>query len=77
MGFPSSDVGAYSELGNLGWYSRRRLKSSGRLMLFLLYAATFLSYWSLSRNPFFGAVLAIVISAALFCLLLYFSKRHK
>jgi hypothetical protein len=36
-------------------------------MLFLLYTATFLFSWSFSRNPFFGAVLATVISVAIFC----------
>jgi hypothetical protein len=36
-------------------------------MLFLLYTATFLFCWSFSRNPFFGVLLAAVISVALFC----------
>jgi hypothetical protein len=36
-------------------------------MLFLLYTATFLFCWSFSRNPFFAALLATVISAALCC----------
>ena len=37
-------------------------------MLFLLYTATFLFSWSFSRNPFFAALLATVISTALLCL---------
>jgi hypothetical protein len=37
-------------------------------MLFLLYTATFVISWSFSRNPFFAALLAAVISAALCCL---------
>jgi hypothetical protein len=38
-------------------------------MFFLLYTATFLLCWSFSRNPFFAALLATVISAFLlrFC----------
>jgi hypothetical protein len=37
-------------------------------MLFLLYSATFLFCWSFSRNPFFAALLAVLMSAALFYL---------
>ena len=31
-------------------------------MLFLLYTANFVIFWSFSRNPFFAALLATVIS---------------
>jgi len=41
-------------------------------MLFLLYTATFLFCWSFSRSPFFGALLAFLISAALCCLVSVF-----
>jgi hypothetical protein len=34
----------------------------------LLYPATFLFCWGLSRNPFFAALLATVISVTLCCL---------
>jgi hypothetical protein len=37
-------------------------------MLFLLYLSTFVISWCFSRNPFFAALMAAVISAALFCL---------
>jgi hypothetical protein len=36
-------------------------------MLLFLYTATFLLSWSFSRNPFFAALLATVISIALCC----------
>jgi hypothetical protein len=41
-------------------------------MLFLLYTAAFLFYWSFSRNPFFAALLVFLISTALFCLVSVF-----
>jgi len=41
-------------------------------MLFLLHTATFVISWCFSRNPFFAALLATVISAALFCLVSVF-----
>jgi len=49
-------------------FVRRSCFSISWLMLFLLYSATFLFCWSFSRNPFFAALLAVLISAALFCL---------
>jgi hypothetical protein len=41
-------------------------------MLFPTYTIAFLFCWSFSRHPFFAALLAAVISIALFCLVSVF-----